>query len=190
MGHSHAKEVTVSRLSSPSPSSSVVTRKVGTPWPRKRSGGRRTNQAPAARGMPLTITRIYARPNLICLKPHLTCWGPNSSTDDLPTEEIRCRRSRSQAQRDARKKKVLPMFLVSANYRTCDISISLRSFNLLHNLHDFALLDLCFEFFFPFPSPSPSLRSERFADWSCLLTCYGSVCTLHASSGSVPSVNR
>ena len=160
MGHSHAKEVTVSRLSSPSPSSSVVTRKVGTPWPRKRSGGRRTNKAPAARGMPFTITRIYACPNqlLICLKSHLTCWGPNSSTDDLPTEETKCRRSRSQAQRvqaqrDARKKKVLPMFLVSANYRTCDISISLRSFNLLHNLHDFALLDLCFEFFPPFPEP-------------------------------------
>ena len=53
------------------------------------------------------------------------------------------------------KKKVLPMFLVSANYRTCDISISLRSFNLLHNLHDFALLDLCFEFFSLSRAPLP-----------------------------------
>jgi len=31
--------------------------------------------------------------------------GSSSSTDDLPTEETRCRRNRSQAQRDARKKK-------------------------------------------------------------------------------------
>ena len=53
------------------------------------------------------------------------------------------------------------MFLVSANYRTCDISISLRSFNLLHNLHDFALLDLCFEFFSPLsraPLPVSDLK--------------------------------